>query len=102
MTKHIGAAISEARWKVRNRRKNQMIVRYKHSNGNCRYMSTTTLTGMMQRTRVGESPLLILEVLEDGRLWSRCKEFDSADLEKLSTTPEKAQQHIDKLRKRIK
>lgn len=76
MTHTLEAAISEARWKARVRRTEQLIVRFQRENGEARYVSSPTLTGMMKRTRVGESPLCILSVMPDGYCRSRAKEFD--------------------------
>ncbi len=80
MTRTLEGAIAEARWKARVRRKEQLIIRYKTADGNARYLSTPTLTGMIQKTRVGESPLCILSVHPDGYVRSCCKEFDTQKL----------------------
>lgn len=77
MTRTLEAAISEAQWKVRKRRREQLIIRYRKENGDSRYLSSPTLTGMINRTRVGESPLCILRVLLDGSVFSTAKEFDN-------------------------
>lgn len=78
MTKDIESAISEAHWKARVRRTEQFIIRYsRRDTGTARYLSTPTLTGMLQKTRVGESPLCILSVTPGGYVRSRAKEFDA-------------------------
>lgn len=77
MTHTLVGAISEARWKAHVRRVEQLIIRYRKRNGDARYLSSPTLTGMMKRTRVGESPLCILSVMPDGYVRSRAKEFDT-------------------------
>lgn len=77
MTTKVEDAISEARWKARNRRNEQLIIRYKREDGSARYLSTPTLTGMLRKTRVGESPLCILSVMPDGYVRSRAHEFDA-------------------------
>ncbi len=69
-------AVSKAEDKAKKYRRRYLIVRYRKQDGESRYLVTRTLSGMINRTRVGESPLLVLEVSPDGSIISKAKEFN--------------------------
>lgn len=87
MTYTIEDSISEARWKARNRRTEQLIVRFRREDGTARYRSVASLTGIIKTVRVGETGLLILRVEPDGWVRSCAKEFDSHPFNRSSVNP---------------